>query len=216
MNEIIVSLDGCHEQTALKLADKLQGKVWGFKVNDLILQYGTPIITKLKQYGNVFADPKLHDTPMTVSNSVKRLSWAGADFITVHLSGGPVMLKAAKEAAGRANIIGVSVLTSLSKSEILEIHRGYPVRRMCCWAMQNKLYGIVCSGHEMPYWSMFKNLKKIVPGIRPTPVKNDDQSRTVDIITADYLVLGRPITLAKDPVEAVELLRSRLDSIQSK
>lgn len=207
MNEIIVKLDGCHEQTALDYAKKLKGKIWGFKINDLILQHGISIITKLKEYGNVFADPKLHDDPITVANSVKRLSWAGADFISVHLAGGPTMLKSAQEAAGKSKIVGASVLTSLSRDEIVEIHRGYPIRKMCYWALQNKLYGIFCSGHEMPYWGMFKGLRKIISGIRPAPDKDGE------VVTADYVVLSRAVLQSSDPVLAIGLLKSRLDSI---
>src|SRR3954468_7479737 len=113
MNEIIVALDNMEQQAALELARSLSGKVWGFKVNDLLLEYGCSIVNSLKRHGNVFADPKLHDTPNTVRNSVKRLAFAGADLITCHIAGGVKMLQAAVDEAGKAKIIGVTMLTSL-------------------------------------------------------------------------------------------------------
>ena len=98
-HKIIVALDGISEKEALRMAKILKGRVWGFKVNDLLFEDGR-IIAKLKKFGNVFADAKLHDIPNTVGNSVARLSRAGADMITVHGSGGIEMMKAAKQSAG--------------------------------------------------------------------------------------------------------------------
>ena len=100
---VIVALDGMSESDAMALAERLSGSVWGFKVNDLLLHCGVPIVEKLKAYGGVFADPKLHDIPNTVKNGVSRLVSAGADILTIHASGGTAMIQAAMAARGSAS-----------------------------------------------------------------------------------------------------------------
>ena len=79
---------------------------------DLLLECGLEIVSELKEYGGVFADPKLYDIPNTVSNGIKRLEAVGADLVTVHASGGSKMLKAAADAASKSKILAVTVLTS--------------------------------------------------------------------------------------------------------
>ena len=100
-SKIIVALDGLTVKGALRIGKILSGKVWGFKVNDLLFT-NVEIIRKLKKFGKIFADAKLHDIPNTVGNSVKKLSKAGADLITVHASGGVEMMKVAKKTEGEA------------------------------------------------------------------------------------------------------------------
>lgn len=209
MNDIIVALDNMERQTALELASRLSGKVWGFKVNDLLLEYGCEIVNSLKRFGHVFADPKLHDIPNTVRNSVKRLALAGADLITCHVSGGVNMLRAAVDEAGdKVKIIGVTVLTSLDFDEVRQTYRGWPLERFSDIVAHSKVHGVVCSAHEIPFWNLF-DLVKVVPGVRPFGnVKGDDQARSCGIVKADYLVIGRPITNSKDPVEAVQKIKA--------
>ena len=146
-NKIIVALDGVSIKEALGIASKLKRKVWGFKVNDLLFDppAGGEIIPKLKKFGRVFADAKLHDIPSTVARSVARLEKAGADMITIHASGGIEMMKAAKTASRRAKILGVTVLTSKSsvnKNEFLKLAEDIK---------KAKLDGVVCSAHELKY-----------------------------------------------------------------
>lgn len=203
---IIVSLDGIPEKEALNIAKKLKGLVWGFKINDLLFS-NIKIISKLKKFGNVFADAKLYDIPNTVGNSVRRLSNAGADMITVHISGGLEMLKTAKQNSGKSKIIGVTILTSFSKSN------SKIVKKYVKNAVEAKLDGIVCGGMDLKNISKYdvsKSLIKVVPGIRPTDYKKkDDQKRTVTPkkaidLGADYLVIGRPITYSKNPKLALQ------------
>lgn len=191
-NKVIVALDGISEKEALRIAKLLKGKVWGFKVNDLL--FANPgIIGKLKKFGKVFADAKLYDIPNTVANGIRRLSAAGADMITVHASGGIEMMRAAKKNAGRSKILAVTVLTSFQGNQKKE------VLRMVKEAAVAGVDGVVCSGHELKYLAKF-SLLKIVPGIRPKGYnRKDDQKRTVTPeeaikFGADYLVIGRPIT----------------------
>ena len=201
MSQIIVALDGMSEKKSLSLAEKLSGLVWGFKVNDLLFE-DPRIIKKLKKFGNIFADAKLHDIPNTVSNSVSRLALLGADIITVHASGGREMMRAAKKAAGKSKIIAVTVLTSVTGNQ------KKIVLKLAHEAQAAKLDGIVCSAQEVRYISA--RMLKIVPGIRLKPsVSKDDQKRTATPTEAlkagaSLLVVGRPITQAKDPIKIIK------------
>jgi len=204
VDKIIIALDGITEKKALSIARKLKGKVWGFKVNDLLFE-NPKIISKLKKIGKVFADAKLHDIPNTVENSVKKLSVAGADLITVHASGGIEMMKAAKKSAGRSKILAVTVLTSekANSEKVVELTRE---------AFRAGVDGVICSGRDLS--SIQKILKsrfflKIVPGIRPNWYKNKDDQKQIMTpkealkLGADYLVIGRPILNAKNPIRAL-------------
>ena len=210
-NKIIVALDGVSVKEALNIASKLKNKVWGFKINDLLFSAEDgEIISKLKKFGKVFADVKLHDVPSTVARSVARLEKAGADLITVHAVGGVEMMKAAKKAVRRTKILGVTLLTSkntVSKKEFLELIADIK---------KTKLDGVVCSGHELKYLRP-PGLLKVVPGIRPKWYNiKDDQVRTVTPLEAvklgaDLLVIGRPIVKLADPVEAVKRVISEIN-----
>jgi orotidine-5'-phosphate decarboxylase len=198
---IIVALDGMSKIKALKIAKSLKDLVWGFKVNDLLFE-DHKIIRSLKKFGNVFADAKLYDIPNTVANSVSRLSLLGADMITVHASGGIEMMKAAKKIAGKSKIIAVTVLTSQAdnvKNSVFKLARD---------AQVSGLDGIVCSARELKYLYNIK-LIKIIPGIRPIWYKSqDDQRRTTTPegalkAGADLLVIGRPVTKSKNPVQVI-------------
>lgn len=203
---LIIALDGITGKKALIIARTLSGKVWGFKVGDLLYE-DSSIIQKLKKFGHVFADVKLHDIPNTVANSVKKLSRAGADMITVHASGGVEMMRAAKQNAGKSKIVAVTILTSQK-----EKNTNKKVLKLAQNAQKAGLWGIVCSGQELKALNRVlgtKRMIKVVPGIRPTwYTKKDDQKRKITPdeaikLGADYLVIGRPITQAKDPLKAL-------------
>lgn len=203
-NRIIIALDGMSSAEALRFAKELKGLVWGFKVNDLLFS-DSNIIQKLKKFGKVFADAKLHDIPNTVANSVCKLRDAGADIITVHASGGVEMMKAAMANTGKSKIIAVTVLTSL-------LNNSKEVARFTQDALSAGVDGIVCSGPDLKLIKKIKGSKsllKVIPGVRPSWYKSkDDQKRKVTPaeaikLGADFLVIGRPITSAKDPVKAV-------------
>lgn len=202
--DIIIALDGISEREALRIARLMSGLVWGFKINDLLFG-GVAIIRKLKKFGRVFADAKLHDIPNTVAHSVERLSAAGADMITVHASGGVPMMAAAKQKAGRSKILAVTVLTSEkeNKRALVALTRS---------ALEAGVDGIVSSGRDLEHLRSVpgsERLFKVVPGIRPSRYRaRDDQKRTVTpsaarMLGADYLVIGRPILNATDPLKAL-------------
>jgi orotidine-5'-phosphate decarboxylase len=219
---IIVALDGISRADSLAMAAELKDLVWGFKVNDLLVECGVEIVSQLKEYGNVFADAKLHDIPNTVANGVKRLEAAGADLITIHASGGPAMIAAAAGAAENACLLTVTVLTSLGDEDSQSIFGRTSKEAVISFARlagQHGAGGIVCSAKELEFVEQEKQLKtllKVIPGIRPRWYgTSDDQKRTkspADAIRdgADLLVIGRPITKHSCPAEAAELVLKEL------
>lgn len=225
-SRIIIPLDGKTEEDALELAEKLKGHVWGFKVNDLLLDCGADIIRELMQYGNVMADPKLYDIPNTVANSAKKIASTGANLCTVHASGGIAMMKAARDSAGAlgTSILGVTILTSFDEENAHLIY-GAPIKakvlEMARMARSARVSGIVCSPLELAFLKDqpgIDGLIKVVPGIRPDwHQKDDDQKRKAtpaDAIrdSARFLVIGRPITGADDPVEAAERTNEEVEA----
>ena len=204
-NRIIIALDKISIKESLKIARDVTGLVWGFKINDLLFE-DMKIIPWLKKFGRVFADVKLYDIPNTVSNSVKKLSIAGADMITVHASGGIEMMKAAKKSAGRSKILAVTILTS-KHSDLRELVR------LTRNALEGGVDGVVCSGLSLSAINRIpgtKSLLKVVPGIRPKWYKRkDDQKQTITPRAAvqsgaQFLVIGRPILNADNPSKTVK------------
>ncbi|HVZ10854.1 MAG TPA: orotidine-5'-phosphate decarboxylase [Candidatus Paceibacterota bacterium] len=205
-DNVIVALDGMTETEALKFAKLLAGKIWGFKINDLLFS-DIDLIRKLKPYGRVFADAKLHDIPNTVANGVRRLAEAGADIITVHASGGIEMMKAACRNSKPAKIVAVTVLTSAPDNK--------KVTQLVRDAAAAGVGGIVCSGRDLAIIQQIpaaRSLLKVVPGVRPDGyAKKDDQKRIVTpayarASGADFIVIGRPIIAASDPEAALAAL----------
>ena len=222
-NRIIVALDGISKERALELAETLSGFVWGFKVNHLIIPYGAGIIRDLKPYGLVFADLKHHDTPTTVEHEAAGLSVAGADIITVHASGGIPMMRAAIREARKSAIYAVTILTSLREEHCKYIYGASinaVVYRLALFAQEAGVAGIVCSPQELlmlnEHSEELGHLKRITASIRPSwYTQEDDQERTGtprEAIEngAHLLVIGRPITKAPNPLEAVKKIAEEI------
>ena len=157
----------------------------------------------------IFFDLKYHDIPNTVKSSIESFKGFPIKFFTVHLSGGKSMLGAAKEAAEliNAGCIGVSVLTSLSNEEAKTVYKRSiqnTVSDMFKLAKNSSCDGVVCSPLELNLaQAAIPNLIKITPGIRAIQNITDDQTRTLSAkaaitLGADFLVIGRPITEAKN------------------
>lgn len=214
MAELIVALDYDDISDALALAETLQGTVPWVKIGlELFISEGPHIVQRFKSLGyKVFLDLKLYDIPNTVLGASVAAIKAGADLLTVHLSGGERMcysaLQAAKNAPHHPLIFGVSVLTSFSEGEMpgytgnLEDLVHIMAQNAADWAMD----GIVCSGHEVQKIKSFApNLLCLTPGIRyDAKNQNDDQRRIITphdavIAGSDFLVVGRPITRAENP-----------------
>jgi orotidine-5'-phosphate decarboxylase len=215
---VIVALDYKNVHEALVLAEKLSGSVWGFKVHHLLLQEallkGQNIITELKKYGSIMYDLKHHDVPATVSDEVAVAALAGANIITIHASGGAIMVAKAVESRHEAQIAVVTVLTSLNPEDTKRIYGRTPndaVRELAHIAAEGGAQAIVSSPQELAMLAsdnLVKHLTRITPGIRSAHDPVDDQKRTAsarEAITggADLLVVGRPITRAQDPLVAL-------------
>jgi orotidine-5'-phosphate decarboxylase len=224
--KIIVPLDVPSEAEARRLIAILNGQVGLFKIgNQLFTRAGPSIVQEIKQAGSkVFLDLKFHDIPNTVQHAVESACGLGVDMLTIHLSGGKAMCKAAVTGRGTSStlILGVTVLTSLDDQALAEIGCGMAVREqvllMATLAQQTGITGLVASPQELgvlreQFGSLFTT---VIPGIRPSWAEAGDQKRTMtpkEAIKAgaDYLVIGRPITAAADPSGAVKRILEELE-----
>lgn len=221
---IIFPLDVPAENDAKRLIGLLSDHVGMFKVGmELFIRAGAEIISYIKESGEagIFLDLKLHDIPATVSRAMEIVSKLEVTFATVHCGESKAMLEAAVAGShGRAGILGVTVLTSLSGDDIREA--GFKdeysddisqlVLKRAEMAKNAGCVGVVCSGSEAGILKkrLGKDFLTVTPGIRPAyqqTAKNDDQKRVTTPSAAlrggsDYLVIGRPIRDAFDPVEA--------------
>ena len=218
-NPIIVALDVPSAEQAVELAAMVAPHVGAFKIGlGLLHGPGPGTIDVLARLGRpVFADAKLHDIPSQVERAAERLAEHGARWVTAHISGGEAMLDAAvaglRRGAGHAaaGILGVSVLTSLNAQRLQRVgiqrSPGKLVGKMAKVAAATGCEGVVCSPEELNVVNQAApGLIKVTPGIR-TVVADDDQVRVATpgqamARGATWIVVGRPITQADDPVAA--------------
>ncbi len=228
MAEIIVALDFASADDAMAMVDLLGAEGDFYKVGlELYTRAGPEIVRSLKQTGRrVFLDLKLHDIPNTIVGGVRAAADLGVELLTVHCSGGRAMLEAAGEAAaGRLEIMGVTLLTSLATEDIeavwgrIGVNMGDEVLRLGALAREAGLSGVVASGSEVARLKseLGPDFKVVTPGIRPAGSDVADQARVVTPAAAvasgsDYLVVGRPVTQAKDPAAALRLIREEATS----
>lgn len=215
----IVALDVSTFEDALALVDRLGDACRFYKVgSELFTACGPRVVTTLRDRGcSVFLDLKFHDIPNTVRKGAAAAARLGASLITVHASGGEAMVRAAVEGAGeRCQVFAVTVLTSLD-ALALAAAWGRPtvdvreeVLRLAGVASTAGAAGVVCSGQEAPALRdrFGPSLRLLVPGIRLPDSPRDDQSRTVTpaeaaAAGATYIILGRTVTKASDPVAAL-------------
>ena len=225
MTGLIVALDTPDLPKAEALATELSGKVAALKVGlTLFSAYGPEAVGSISKYAPVFCDAKLHDIPVQVSGAVAELAISGAWMITVHASGGPAMVAAAAQAASLSPtpplIAAVTVLTSLGSQDLYAVGQGVDVSRqvgrLAAMAVANGATALVCSGHEIAIArAVGGDVKLVVPGVRPPGSSVGDQSRVMtpreaSEAGADYIVVGRPITEAPDPVAAAIQIASEL------
>ena len=223
-NKIIVALDVATKEQALRLVKELREQISFFKIGlQLYTAEGPGIVQAVLSTGaKVWLDLKLHDIPNTVGRAVESASSLGVQMLTIHLSGGGEMIRAAVAARrGGMSILGVTVLTSSTDSTLREIgiseNVGNQVLRLAKLGVENGVDGIVASPHEIDSLrAAFGNKIKIaVQGIRPTWAKPDDQKRFMTPrqaleAGADYLGIGRPITTHPNPPEAVSKILQEL------
>lgn len=217
-SHIIIALDGLTKERALDIARETKGVVWGYKMHELLIREGFSMIKELKKYGNVFVDLKFHDIPETVRKEVAALAEFGADLISVHASGGEAMLKAAV-ASGGNKVAAITLLTSLSPEASALIYQGTPkeiVKTLAMEVVSAGVKNIVCSPHDIGIVRKAAPEARIItPGIREVGDEHHDQNRTMSARNAlhagaDFLVIGRPITKALDPRQALEAILSSL------
>ena len=222
-SNIIVALDGLGLDSAAALVSQLKGKPYAYKIHDLWDQQGPGVVRKLLGNGapRIFVDLKLHDIPNTVALRARAVRNAGATMLTVHASGGTEMMRAAVE-NGPPEIYAVTVLTSLSDGDAHKMY-GQPaaaaaLRMARLTQCVRGIAGIVCSPQEVGLLATRQDLdgmKFITPGIRPAGKEAADQRRvdtpeSAIYAGAHFLVIGRPITQAPNPVAAFDIINAEM------
>ena len=238
---IITALDFADADTALGFVDTLDPELPRLKVGkQLFTRAGPQFVDAIQQRGfDVFLDLKFFDIPNTVAAALSVAVDMGVWMVNVHAGGGPHMLEAARKAVPPVHegvgtrLIAVTVLTSMDSAELLAV--GVPdvpeqqVRRLGTLAFDHGLDGVVCSPLEVPLIRALANRRflTVTPGVRPqstsaTPISTagqagDDQRRIMTPANAiragsDFLVIGRPITRAAQPLAVLRALRAEIDA----
>lgn len=225
---IIVALDFSSEQPALALADTLDPSKCRLKVGkELFTRSGPALVRNLRDRGfQVFLDLKFHDIPNTTSAAVAAAADLGVWMVNVHASGGEAMMTACRRRLenygdSRPLLIAVTVLTSMTESEFagigLQGTADDQVSRLAGLTARCGLDGVVCSAREAARLKteQGRDFKLVTPGIRPASASAGDQQRIMTPAAAmaagsDYLVIGRPITQAQDPLAALEAIHAEI------
>lgn len=222
---IIVALDFPNEKEALTLVDQLDPNRCRLKVGkELFTRSGPEFVKNLvnKNY-DVFLDLKFHDIPNTVARACQAGADLGVWMINVHAMGGRKMLEAAREALPSSNtkLIAVTVLTSMGQEDLKEIGLSntpaQQVKKLATLTNDCGLDGVVCSPQEIALLreDLDKSFELVTPGIRPEWSVTGDQKRIMTPAQAveagsNYLVIGRPITQAEHPMQALEKIEKEL------
>lgn len=224
---LIVALDRPDAAGALALAGRLDPALCRVKVGlELYTAAGPAVVEALQARGfSVFLDLKFHDIPNTVAGACRAAARLGVWMLNVHAGGGPAMLAAAARAVAETNpatrLVGVTVLTSLDDHALaaVGVTQSAPAQvatlaQLCRGA---GLAGVVCSPQEAAALRRLTGPEflLVTPGIRATQDAADDQRRTASAAQAlaagaDYLVVGRPITAATDPAQALSELLAEM------
>ena len=218
--KIIIPLDYADANEALDLAGKIDPDLCRVKVGkELFTRSGPSIVEQLIKSGfDVFLDLKFHDIPTTVARACSAAADMGVWMVNIHASGGKRMMSEAREAIDKNThhplLIAVTVLTSMEDEDLKQVGVMKPVKEqvisLASLANACGLDGVVCSAHEV---QAIKNkigsgFKLVTPGIRPGGSDKNDQSRVMTPAEAikagsHYLVIGRPITQAPDPLKVL-------------
>jgi orotidine-5'-phosphate decarboxylase len=223
---IIVALDHDDVSSALSLVKTLGSVCDFYKVGSaLVHAEGEDLVRRLVGEGKkVFLDLKFHDIPNTVERACRQASRMGVTLLTIHLSGVTEMIKAALNGAGDVKVLGVSVLTSINETTLKEeIKALLPlkeyVEHLVGLGLETGIHGIVCSARETAVLrSKWKQDFLIVnPGIRLSDDELSDQKRAETPSSAmksgaSYLVIGRPISEAKNPLEKFQAMMDDINA----
>lgn len=225
---LIVALDFPSVEMAYQLVKQLKPSLCRLKVgNILFTQAGPAFVEDLMKLGfEVFLDLKYHDIPQTVAGAVKAAAELGVWMVNVHIQGGQAMLEAASGALQSFNkrplLMGVTILTSLQDEDLAPLGIQIPIEklvpRMAEMAQQAGLDGVVCSSQEARILreQFDSSFVLVTPGIRLSRDEVGDQKRILTPIAAvqagvSYLVIGRPITQAADPLKVLEKITSEIE-----
>jgi orotidine-5'-phosphate decarboxylase len=228
---ILVALDFPDTAPALGLAGRLDPARCRLKVGkELFLRGGPGLVEQLQAQGfDVFLDLKFHDIPNTVAKACRAAAELGVWMVNVHALGGSAMLQAAREAVAAAAqapiLIGVTVLTSHTQQSLYEIGLNESpaqlVARLASLVRGAGLDGVVCSAQEAPMLrqALGTDFCLVTPGIRPQGAAKGDQQRVATPVQAlrdgaDFLVIGRPITQAAEPLAVLESIEKEIEGLQ--
>lgn len=216
--KIFCAIDTPDMKQAAALAEAMRHAGCGIKLGLEFFNYNGPQgISAIHDAFNdlpIFLDLKLHDIPNTVAGAVRSLTNLNVTYLTLHAAGGAAMMQAARHAAGdKIKLLGVTILTSLDHDALTHIGFALPphesVLKLAGLVQESELAGIVCSPKEIEgvRASYGHDLVLMVPGIRPAGSDAGDQKRVMTPpeamnLGATHLVIGRPITGAKDPAAA--------------
>lgn len=225
---ILVAMDFDNQQACLDMASRLDPSLCRLKVGkELFTAAGPQVVEALMGKGfDVFLDLKFHDIPNTTAKAVKAAAELGVWMVNVHASGGERMMAAARNELEKRSgnvplLIAVTVLTSMEASDLAQIgiarEPQEQVLHLASLAKQSGMDGVVCSAQEasMLRSQLGSDFCLVTPGIRPADAAADDQRRIVtpaDAIAlgSHYLVIGRPITQAPDPVAACQSIAASI------
>jgi len=226
--KVVIALDYDNKQQALAFIEQLDPSTCRLKIGkEMFTHFGPEFVKLVVAKGfDVFLDLKFHDIPNTVAKAVKAAADLGVWMVNVHASGGRRMMEAAKailEPYGDKAplLIAVTVLTSMDQNDLTELGidltPAEQVKRLATLTKSSGLDGVVCSSHEAQELKALlgESFKLITPGIRPAGSDAGDQRRIKTPKQAlesgsDYLVIGRPITQAEDPVAVLNEINASL------
>jgi orotidine-5'-phosphate decarboxylase len=225
-DRLCVALDYSTREEIVAAARRFAPRAGWLKVGlEAFVSVGPRIVAEVAETGaRVFLDLKLHDIPTTVARAVSAASGSGAAMLNVHALGGREMLAAARGAAGGSTkLVAVTLLTSLDPRALADLPiSGHPegiARRLAVLSKECGLDGVVCSPRDLPAVrsACGAGFLTVVPGIRPAGAEALDQKRIATPAAAiaagaSLLVVGRPITAAPDPDEALESLITQIQS----
>ncbi len=226
--KVIVALDYPIESQAINLINQLEPAECRLKVGkEMFTHFGPAFVEKLQEKGfEVFLDLKYHDIPNTTAKACEAAASLGVWMLNVHASGGRRMMEAAADAIAnhqsKPHLIAVTVLTSMSQQDLVELGiNDTPEQqavKLAKLAQSSGIEGVVCSAQEAQ--KMRQNITDdfllVSPGIRPAGSKADDQRRIMtphDALSAgaNYLVIGRPITQADNPLDVLHSINTEIN-----
>ncbi len=228
-SRIIVALDYDDADKAIAMVDRLDTARCRVKIGkELFTHAGPDLVRRIQDKGfEVFLDLKFHDIPNTVKKACAAAADLGVWMLTVHASGGEEMMMAAREGVSTFShtpkLVAVTVLTSMQESDFsqLGVSRSLEeqVMRLASLAQQSKMDGVVCSAQEVVELRklLSENFDLVTPGIRPQGSAAGDQKRVMTPREAiqsgsNYLVIGRPITQARDPQRALNTIFDEINA----